>query len=194
MLGTQHGHLDVTKHVAPNQAWFEPDYFLALMEDGSTLFNFIGQCFQGIILTKCNNVVGKRCPNNTNLAASFKEWTQDYQRQSPGCPTQETNWFVSFALQRSLHSCWYMNSCNVGHSYSATSTTATSIKQWSCQQHGRRANRSSLRTSRCIRTSSETNKTILPPSLRQKWRKISALTNREFCQQNMNSCYLWILS
>ncbi len=43
MLGTQHGHLDITRHVAPDQAQFEPAYFLALTEDGQPLFNFIGQ-------------------------------------------------------------------------------------------------------------------------------------------------------
>ncbi len=43
-----------------------------------------------------------------------------------------------------------MNSCNVGLSYSATLTTATSIKQWSCQQRRRRVNRSSLCNSRHI--------------------------------------------
>jgi hypothetical protein len=55
-----------------------------------------------------------------------------------------------------------MNSCNDGHSHSATLTTATSIEQWSCQQHRRRTNRYSSRTSRRISTSSETNKTVLP--------------------------------
>jgi hypothetical protein len=74
MLGTQHGHLNITRHVAPNQAQFEPKYFLALMEDGPTLFNLIGQCFQDVGLTECNNVIGKQCPNDTNLAkARFKE-------------------------------------------------------------------------------------------------------------------------
>ncbi len=68
-------------------------------------------------------------------------------------------------LQRSLHSCWYINSCNVWHSYSANLTTTTSIKQWTCQQRRRRANRSFSRTLRRISTSSETNKNVLPPSL-----------------------------
>ncbi len=75
MLSTQHGHLDITRHIAPNQAWFEPEYFLALMEDGPTLFNLIGECFQDVGLFEWNNVIGKRCPNNTDLVkASFKEW------------------------------------------------------------------------------------------------------------------------
>jgi hypothetical protein len=73
MLGTQHGHLDITRHVALNQAQFEPKYFLALMEDVPTLFNLIGQCFQDVSLTGWKNVVGKQCPD-TNLAkACFKE-------------------------------------------------------------------------------------------------------------------------
>jgi hypothetical protein len=68
MLGTQHSHLDITRHVAPNQARFEPKYFLALIEDSPPLFSLIGQYFQGISLTEWNNVVGKRCLNNNDLA------------------------------------------------------------------------------------------------------------------------------
>jgi hypothetical protein len=76
MLGTQHGRLDITRHVAHEQAQFESEYFLVPMEDGPTLFNLMGQCFQDVDLTKWNNVVGKQCPNNTNLAkANFREWT-----------------------------------------------------------------------------------------------------------------------
>ncbi len=52
MLDTQHGHLDTTRHVAPDQAQFEPMYFLALTEDGPPLFKLIGQCFQEVSLTK----------------------------------------------------------------------------------------------------------------------------------------------
>jgi hypothetical protein len=74
MLGIQHGYLNITRHVAPNQAQFEPEYFLVLTEDGPTLFNLIGQCFQDVGLVEWNKVVRKQCPNNTNLAkASFKE-------------------------------------------------------------------------------------------------------------------------
>jgi hypothetical protein len=74
MLGTQHGHLDITRHVGSNQAQFESEYFIALTEDGPILFNLIGQCFQDVGLTEWKYVVRKQCPNNTNLAkASFKE-------------------------------------------------------------------------------------------------------------------------
>ena len=125
-----------TRHVAPDQAIFEPEYFLALTEDGPLLLNHIDQCFQDVSLTKWNKVVGRQCLKDNDLAkASFKKWTRDYQRHSPGCPKQTTNWPIGLGLQRSLHSCWYMNSCNVRHSYLAISTVATSIKKWSCQQH-----------------------------------------------------------
>jgi hypothetical protein len=74
MLGTQNGYLDITKYFVPEQAQFEPKYFLVLTEDSPTLFNLIGQCFQDVGLTKINKVVRKRCPDDTNLAkASFKE-------------------------------------------------------------------------------------------------------------------------
>jgi hypothetical protein len=51
MLGTQHGHLGITRHVVPEQAQFESEYFLALTEDGPPLFNLIGQCFQDVGFT-----------------------------------------------------------------------------------------------------------------------------------------------
>jgi hypothetical protein len=74
MLGTQHGHLGITRHVVPEQAQFESEYFLALTEDGPPLFNLIGQCFQEISLTESNKVVGKQCLNDNDLAkTSFKK-------------------------------------------------------------------------------------------------------------------------
>ncbi len=74
MLGTQHGHLGITRHVTPKQAQFEPKYFLALTEDGPPLFNLTGQCFQDVGLTKPNKFVGKRCLKDNDLAkASFKK-------------------------------------------------------------------------------------------------------------------------
>ncbi len=74
MLGTQHGHLGITKHVMPKPAQFEPKYFLALTEDGPQLFNLIGQCFQDVSLTKWNKNVGKQCIKDNDLAkASFKK-------------------------------------------------------------------------------------------------------------------------
>jgi hypothetical protein len=72
MLGTQHGRLYVTRHVAPDQTLFEPKYFIALTEDGPTLFNLKDQCFQDAGLTKCNNVVKKQWPDDNDLVkASF---------------------------------------------------------------------------------------------------------------------------
>jgi hypothetical protein len=118
--------------------------------------------FPGRWSYQIEQVVRKQFLKDNDLAkASFKKWTWDYQRQSPGRPMQATNWFVGLlAFQRSLHSCWYMNSCNFGHSYLAILTVATSIKKWSCQQCRRRANRSSFWNSRRIRTRSEMNITV----------------------------------
>ncbi len=64
MLGTQHGHLNITKHIAPNQVQFEPEYFIALTEDGLTLFNLIGQCFQDVGLTEWKQI-SKSGPGTT---------------------------------------------------------------------------------------------------------------------------------
>ncbi len=63
-----------TRHIAPDQARFDPDYFFALAKDGPPLFNCIGQCFQVVSLTEWNKGVGKRCLNNNDLAkAIFKK-------------------------------------------------------------------------------------------------------------------------
>jgi hypothetical protein len=63
-----------TRHVVPDQAQFEPEYFLPLMEDGPPLFNHISQCFQDVSLTKWNKVIEKQCLNDNDLAkASFKK-------------------------------------------------------------------------------------------------------------------------
>jgi hypothetical protein len=63
-----------TRHIEPDQARFEPKYFLALTKDGQPLFNLIGQCFQDISLIKWNKVVGKQCLNDNDLAkANFKK-------------------------------------------------------------------------------------------------------------------------
>jgi hypothetical protein len=39
MLGIKHSHLDITRHIVPDQARFEPKYFLALTEGSPSLFN-----------------------------------------------------------------------------------------------------------------------------------------------------------
>ncbi len=72
MLGIKHGHLDITRHIASNQAQFEPEYFLALTEGGPQLFNLIGQYFQDVSLTEWNKVVRKRCLNDNYLASNEK--------------------------------------------------------------------------------------------------------------------------
>jgi hypothetical protein len=72
MLGIKYGHLDITRHITPNQAQFEPEYFLALMEGSPPLFNLIGQCFQDVSLTEWNKVVRKQCLNN-NYNVSYEK-------------------------------------------------------------------------------------------------------------------------
>jgi hypothetical protein len=90
------GSKEHTGHVAPDQVWFGPKYFLAYMlpdfksnvltrlseakkEDGPTLFSLMGQCFQVIGPTKWTNIVGKQCPNITDLTKeNFNKCIRDY--------------------------------------------------------------------------------------------------------------------
>ncbi len=67
MLGTQHGRLDITRHITPDQARFEPENFLALTEDCLTLFNLIGKLWNftslGLSFSKYSAILAKSPPN-----------------------------------------------------------------------------------------------------------------------------------
>ena len=87
---------EITGHVAPNQAQFGTEYFLAYMlpnfkskiltqlsdmqkDDGPLLFSLMGQCFQSIGLTKWTSVIVKQCPNNADCTkANFDKCIKDY--------------------------------------------------------------------------------------------------------------------
>jgi hypothetical protein len=80
----------------PNQAQFGMEHFLAYTlpnfkskiltqlsdaqkDDGPLLFNLMGQCFQGIGLTKWTSVIMKQCPNNADHTnANFDKCIRDY--------------------------------------------------------------------------------------------------------------------
>ncbi len=90
------GAKEITGHVAPNQAQFGAEYFLAYMllnfkskiltqllaeqkDDGPLLFNLMGQCFQDVGLTKWTNIIAKQCPNNADcMKANLDECIKDY--------------------------------------------------------------------------------------------------------------------
>ncbi len=49
------------------------------MDNGPTLFNLMGQCFQNIGLTKWTSVVARRCPTNADCKkANFDKCIRDY--------------------------------------------------------------------------------------------------------------------
>jgi hypothetical protein len=95
---------EITRHVAPNQAWFGAEYFLAYTlpnfkskiltqlsdaqkDDGPLLFNLMGQCFQGVGLTKWTSVIAKRCPNDADrMKANFNKCIRDYLEAIAGFP------------------------------------------------------------------------------------------------------------
>jgi hypothetical protein len=84
------------RHVAPDQAWFGTEYFLAYMlpdfqvkiltwlsdaqkGDGPLLFSLMGQCFQGVGLTEWTSITAKQCPNNADhMKAHFDKCIKDY--------------------------------------------------------------------------------------------------------------------
>jgi hypothetical protein len=95
---------EITGHVAPNQAQFGMEYFLAYMlpdfkskiltqlldvqkDNGPLLFNLMGQYFQGVGLTKWTSVIAKQCPNNADRTkANFDKCIRDYLEAIAGFP------------------------------------------------------------------------------------------------------------
>ncbi len=87
---------EITGHVAPDQAQFGAEYFLAYTlpnfkskiltqlldaqkDNGPLLFNLMGQCFHGVSLTKWTSIIAKCCPNNADRTkANFDKCIRDY--------------------------------------------------------------------------------------------------------------------
>jgi hypothetical protein len=82
-ISFEKGAKEITGHIAPDQAQFGTEYFLACMlpnfkskmltqllaeqkDHGPLLFNLMGQCFQNIGLTKSTSIIRKQCPNNAD--------------------------------------------------------------------------------------------------------------------------------
>lgn len=105
---------DYTGQVAPDQASFGPEYFLAYTlpdfeakilsriptdchDDGETLFQLMEQCFQDVALTEWTNIVTKRCPNNADQTKeNFVECQCNYLEAIAGFPNlgdQIIRWF-----------------------------------------------------------------------------------------------------
>jgi hypothetical protein len=98
------GAREITGHVAPDQAWFGTEYFLAYTlpdfnskiltwlsdaqkDNGPLLFSLLGQCFQDVGLTKWTSVVTIQCPNNAyRTKANFDECIRDYLEAVAGFP------------------------------------------------------------------------------------------------------------
>ncbi len=90
------GAKEITGHVAPDQAQFGAEYFLAFAlpdfkskiltrlldtqkDNGPMLFNLMGQCFQDVGLSKWTNISAKQCPTNVDcMKANFDECIRDY--------------------------------------------------------------------------------------------------------------------
>jgi hypothetical protein len=98
------GTKEITGHVAPDQAWFGAEYFLAYTlpnfkskiltwllisqkYNGPLLFSLLGQCFQDVGLTEWTSIVAKQCPSNADpTKANFNECIRDYLEAIAGFP------------------------------------------------------------------------------------------------------------
>jgi hypothetical protein len=82
-ISFEKGAKEITGHVAPNQAQFGVEYFLAYTlpnfkskiltrlshtqkNNGPLLFSLVGQCFQDVGLSEWTSIIAKRCPNNAD--------------------------------------------------------------------------------------------------------------------------------
>jgi hypothetical protein len=107
---------EITGHIAPNQAPFGAEYFLAYTlpdfkskiltqlldtqkKDGLLLFNLMGQCFQDTDLTKWTSIIAKQCPNDADCTkASFNDCIRDYLdavAQFPNIGNQLIRWLCT---------------------------------------------------------------------------------------------------
>ncbi len=95
---------EITGHVAPDQAWFGMEYFLAYTlpdfklkiltrlsnvqkDNGPLLFSLMGQCFQGVGLTEWTGIIVKWCPNDADCTkANFDKCIKDYLEAIAGFP------------------------------------------------------------------------------------------------------------
>ena len=98
------GAKEITGHVAPDQAQFGTEYFLAhtlpdfkskiltrisdaQKDNGPLLFSLLSQCFQDVGLTDRTSVLAKRCPNDADqMKATFNECIRDYLEAVAGFP------------------------------------------------------------------------------------------------------------
>jgi hypothetical protein len=90
------GTKEITGHIAPDQAWFGAEYFLAhtlhdfkskiltrlsaeQKDDGPLLFSLLDQCFQDVGLAEWTSIVAKQCLDNAYcMKANFDECIRDY--------------------------------------------------------------------------------------------------------------------
>ncbi len=90
------GTKEISGHVAPDQARFGAEYFLAYTlpdfnskiltrlldsqkNNGPLLFSLLGQCFQDVGLTEWTSIIVKQCPDDADRSkANFDECIRDY--------------------------------------------------------------------------------------------------------------------
>jgi hypothetical protein len=98
------GTKEITGHVAPGQARFGGEYFLAYTlpdfkskvltqlsdlqkDNGPLLFSLLGQCFQDIGLTEWTSVIAKQCPDDADrIKTNFDKCIRDYLEAIAGFP------------------------------------------------------------------------------------------------------------
>ncbi len=103
-ISFEKGAREIAGHVAPDQAQFSAEYFLAFTlpnfkskiltrlldtqkDNGPRLFNLMGQCFQDVGLTKWTKVIVKRCPDDADpTKANFDKCIRDYLEAVAGFP------------------------------------------------------------------------------------------------------------
>ncbi len=166
------GAKEITGHVAPNQAWFGTEYFLAYTlpnfkskiltqlsdtqkDNGPLLFSRLSQCFQDVGLTEWTSLIAKRCPDNADWTKdNFNKCIRDYLEAIAEFPTLATSWFAGSVQPRNPPSCQCTSSCGVKCSFSATYLESGYLR-WTMEvpTAQEKSEQFSLRSLRCTRTS-----------------------------------------
>ncbi len=170
-ISFQKGAKEITGHVAPDQAWFGTEYFLACMlpdfkskiltqlladqkNDGPLLLSLMGQRFQDAGLTKWTSVIAKQCPDNADCTkVNFDKCIRDYLEAITRFPivgNQLIRWLctakkTALILINKFMQHWVQNLTYLKGGYLR--------QQWKYPWRKRRVNTSSLRIPRHINSS-----------------------------------------
>ncbi len=192
MLRTQHGHLDYqTRRTRSGRIWARV-HPCSHGRRSATV-----QPYRSVFSGRQSYLMKQSC----RKAIPRQKWPCEskFQKVNPGLPEAVTrlskvgDQLIRWPCVAKKPAFMLLHEfMHVGHSYSATLTTATSIRQWSSNSAGEEQTDllcNTWRASVHVQRQHDCSATFTAP----KVKKIIAPTNRELRQQSTNSYDVWIL-